>query len=55
VPSFYWLAAQGGYGIQTAAAVSEMAASQLLGRPVSAHILQFGVSPAALSPHRLRY
>jgi D-arginine dehydrogenase len=55
VPSFYWLAAQGGYGIQTAAAVSEMAASQLLGRPVPEHILQFGVRPSDLSPHRLRH
>lgn len=55
VPGFYWLAAQGGYGIQTAAAVSEMAACQLLGHPVSEHILQFGVRPDQLSPLRLRH
>ncbi len=55
VPSFYWLAAQGGYGIQTAAAVSEMAASQLLGHSLPEHILQFGVRAGDLSPHRLRH
>jgi glycine/D-amino acid oxidase-like deaminating enzyme len=29
-PGFYWLAGQGGYGIQTSAAMAELAASQIL-------------------------
>lgn len=53
-PNFYWLAAQGGYGIQTASAVSELAASQLLQRQPPEHLLHFGVEAAALSPSRLR-
>lgn len=30
-PTFYWLAGQGGYGIQTSAAVARLAAAELLG------------------------
>jgi glycine/D-amino acid oxidase-like deaminating enzyme len=29
-PGFYWLAGQGGYGIQTSAAMAEVAASHIL-------------------------
>lgn len=54
VPRFYWIAAQGGYGIQTAAAVSELAAAQLAGEPVPEHLARYGVRASALSPHRLR-
>ncbi len=53
-PGFHWIAAQGGYGIQTAAAVAELAACQLTGRAIPEHITRFGVSEAALSPRRLR-
>ena len=53
-PNFFWVAAQGGYGIQTAAAAAECAASLLLqGRPTE-RLLQFGVSAEALAPGRLR-
>ncbi len=32
-PRFFWVAAQGGYGIQTSAAMGELCAALLLGRP----------------------
>lgn len=54
VPGFFWVAAQGGYGIQTAAAVSELAAAQILGAPLPGPLARFGVRAEALSPHRLR-
>lgn len=52
-PGFFWLAGQGGYGIQTAPALSRFAASQLLGGPVPADLIDLGVTGAALSPGRL--
>lgn len=51
---FFWLAAQGGYGIQSAAGVSAMAAALLLGRPLPDALIDEGVSAALLSPARLR-
>jgi len=51
---FFWLAAQGGYGIQTAAAAAELAAALLRGEPVPAGLARHGVDPAALAPSRLR-
>ncbi len=54
VAGFFWLAAQGGYGIQTAAAVSELAAALLRGQPEPDHIARYGVAAEALSPFRLR-
>ena len=50
VPGFYWLAGQGGYGIQTSAALARYAAAELLG---VAHGLD-GLEdvPAQLSPAR---
>ncbi len=35
-PGFFWLAAQGGYGIQTSAAMGALAAASLLGQPAPA-------------------
>lgn len=49
----FWLAAQGGYGIQSAHGASDLAAALVLGRPVSDHLTQHGVDPAAVSPQRL--
>ncbi len=51
---FFWLAAQGGYGIQTAAAAAELAAALLRGEPLPARLAQQGVDPAVLAPSRLR-
>jgi D-arginine dehydrogenase len=47
---FFWSAGQGGYGLQTAPAWSELAAALVMGRDVPAAI--HGVSAAQLSPRR---
>lgn len=54
VDDFFWLAGQGGYGIQTAAGASELAASLLLRQPMAECLRQFGVSPAVVDPARFR-
>jgi D-arginine dehydrogenase len=51
---FFWLAAQGGYGIQTAPAMSRVAAALALGRTIATDIADHGVTAEALSPSRLR-
>ena len=51
-PGFFWLAGQGGYGIQTAPALSRAAAAILRGAPLPADIAAEGVSAAALAPDR---
>jgi len=51
-PSFFWLAGQGGYGIQTAAGASELAAALLLRNEVPPTLLEHGVSAAATDPAR---
>ena len=53
VPGLFWLAAQGGYGIQSAAGASQLAASLLLGQPLPDELRQHGVDPAVVSPARL--
>jgi D-arginine dehydrogenase len=52
-PGFFWLAGQGGYGIQTAPALSRLAAALVLEQPIPADILDTGLAPEALSPARL--
>jgi D-arginine dehydrogenase len=52
-PGFFWVAAQGGYGIQTAAAMGETCAALVRRLPVPPHIAAFGITPALLSPTRL--
>lgn len=52
-PGFFWLAALGGYGIQTAPALSQVAASLALHRQIDAHLLDFDIDPALMSPARL--
>ncbi|MDP1533262.1 MAG: FAD-dependent oxidoreductase, partial [Rubrivivax sp.] len=51
---FFWLAGQGGYGIQSAAAVALLAESLLRGSALPAPLAAAGVQPQALSPARLR-
>ncbi len=51
---FFWLAGQGGYGIQMAPALARAAAATLMGRPLPQDIARQGVSLDALSPRRLR-
>lgn len=52
-PGFFWLAGQGGYGIQTAPALARLAAALALGSAVPADIADEGVDPAALAPGRM--
>ena len=54
VPGFFWVAAQGGYGIQTSAAMGQACAALLRGEPLPPHLADFGLTPAMLSPARLR-
>ncbi|MEX0285777.1 MAG: NAD(P)/FAD-dependent oxidoreductase [Paracoccaceae bacterium] len=49
---FFWLAGQGGYGIQSAPALSRYAAALALGQPAPADILAEGLEPDSLSPAR---
>jgi D-arginine dehydrogenase len=50
---FFWLAGQGGYGIQMAPALARAAAALLDGRELPDDITQQGVTAADLSPERL--
>jgi D-arginine dehydrogenase len=54
VPGFFWVAAQGGYGIQTSAAMGETCAALARGLPVPPHPASFGLTAGMLSPARLR-
>lgn len=51
-PGFFWLAGQGGTGIQTAPAQAATAAALVLGEPLPAALVQQGVGEAMLSPAR---
>ena len=51
-PGFFWLAALGGYGIQTSPALSALASALVLRRPIDAKNA-CGVDPGAMSPARL--
>lgn len=53
-PAFFWLAAQGGYGIQSADGVSRLAQALLLEQPLPESLRQEGVDPQRLSPARFR-
>ena len=52
-PGFFWLAALGGYGIQTAPALSRLAASMALAMPLDEGLLSYGIDLALLLPDRL--
>jgi D-arginine dehydrogenase len=51
-PGFFWCAAQGGYGIQTSAAMGAACAALVLGLAMPDHIRRFGIDAAMLSPAR---
>ena len=53
-PGFFWVAAQGGYGIQTSAAMGQACAALLGGQGLPAQLCDFGLAPAMLSPARLQ-
>ena len=54
VPEFFWVAGQGGYGIQTAAGMGQACSAILLGHPVPPVLASLGVAAERLSPQRLR-
>jgi D-arginine dehydrogenase len=54
VPGFFWVAGQGGYGIQTAAGMGQACSAILLGQPMPAALASLGVTAERLSPQRLR-
>lgn len=54
VPGLFWLAGQGGYGIQTGAAAGRLAADLALGKGLPSDIAGLGVTERALSPGRFR-
>jgi D-arginine dehydrogenase len=51
---FFWLAGQGGYGIQTAPAASRLAASLIRETGVPGELAVFDVGADAVSPHRFQ-
>lgn len=51
---FFWLAGQGGYGIQTSPALALLAAALVRGAAVPKALADEGVDPAAMSPARFR-
>ncbi|HVQ03204.1 MAG TPA: FAD-dependent oxidoreductase [Burkholderiaceae bacterium] len=51
-PAFFWMAGQGGYGIQSAAGASQLAAALWLGAPLPENLRSQGVQPHALEPAR---
>ena len=53
-PGFFWLAGQGGYGIQTAPAMGRGAAALATGAALPGDVVELGATESALSPNRLR-
>jgi D-arginine dehydrogenase len=53
VEGFYWLAGQGGYGIQTAPAMGMIAAAGVLREAIPAPLRDHGVDAQPLAPQRL--
>ncbi len=54
VEGLFWVAAQGGYGIQSAPGYALLARNLLLGEPLDASLVAEGVDAEGLSPRRLR-
>ena len=53
-PGFFWLAAQGGYGIQSAAGAAWLARQLICREPLADALVREGVQVQGLSPARLR-
>ena len=51
---YFWVAALGGYGIQTSAAMGEACAHLALGRALPAHLADAGLTAAMLGVERLQ-
>jgi D-arginine dehydrogenase len=50
---FFWLVGQGGYGIQSAPALSETAATMILDRPLPVSVVGQGLELADITPRRI--
>jgi D-arginine dehydrogenase len=53
-PGFFWLAGQGGYGIQTAPAMALLAAALVQRMAVPQELVSFGLDSRTLRPERLQ-
>lgn len=53
-PGFFWLAGQGGYGIQSAPAMAQFAAAAARERPLPGYIAETGFDPQSVRPGRAR-
>jgi D-arginine dehydrogenase len=53
VPGLFWVAAQGGYGIQTSPAMGQASAALVRGEALPEALTRFGLNAAMLSPARL--
>lgn len=51
---FFWLAGQGGYGVQTAPALARYAAAAITGGEAPADVLDLGLRPERIAPARFR-
>lgn len=52
VDGFFWLAGQGGYGIQTSPSMGRLASALIAGRAIPGELTDLGLSAAALAPDR---
>ncbi len=52
-PGFFWLAGQGGYGLQTAPAMAEIVEALVIGSGWPAGLTKLGVTPRHIGPVRL--
>lgn len=55
MPGFFWLVAQGGYGIQTAPALARIAAALACAAEIPEDLREMGVTAEDVSPGRLRH
>ncbi|WP_323776530.1 FAD-binding oxidoreductase [Leisingera sp.] len=53
VPGFFWMAGQGGYGIQSAPAAADLAAALIQGRDIPGHIADQGLVCEHIAPGRM--
>jgi D-arginine dehydrogenase len=54
VAGFFWVAAQGGYGIQTSPAMGASCAALVRGLPLPPHVAASGLTAELLGPARLK-
>jgi D-arginine dehydrogenase len=52
-PGFFWLAGQGGYGLQTAPAMADAAEALIMGMDWPTGLAELGVAPEQVRPERL--